>query len=167
MNNATSRNGFLATAHYYQSRENTFHLSGIWGMLRRGIAFIARSPGYRFEAMITSFFCLDIFYMSSYSTSYTAVMQVICQRRQDMKNELGLWINHPRDAFSLSKISALIPRLWMVMLVLAIPFLIVTSRFFEAWEGSGERWAFLADMLLPALNIAYVAMIVVLKRKKI
>jgi hypothetical protein len=55
----------------------------------------------------------------------------------------------------------------MIMIAFAVPFLIISSHFFEALEITGGTWAFISDMLLPATNIAYVVLIFILKNKKI
>jgi hypothetical protein len=64
-------------------------------------------------------------------------------------------------------IAAFIPRLWMVMIPFSIPFLIMTFNFFVAMERTGMIGAIIADMLMPAINIAYVALIFILKSRKI
>lgn len=60
-----------------------------------------------------------------------------------------------------------IPRLWMIMTALAIPFFIISLNYFEALEKTGPMGALIADMLLPSTDIAYVILIFVLKNRKI
>jgi len=59
-----------------------------------------------------------------------------------------------------------IPRLWMIMIPLAVPFLIISFNYFLALERTGALGAFIADTLMPATNIAYVALIFIMKNRK-
>jgi hypothetical protein len=63
--------------------------------------------------------------------------------------------------------AAFVPRLWMVMLAFAVPFFIISADYFEALERTGAIGAFIADILMPATNIAYGAAIGILKSRKI
>lgn len=63
-------------------------------------------------------------------------------------------------------VSAFIPPLWMIMILFTVPFLMLTFNLFLALERTGPIGAFFAVPLLPATNIAYVAFIVVLKKRK-
>jgi len=65
------------------------------------------------------------------------------------------------------EVSAFIPRLWMIMIPFFVPYLIITFNFFLAFERTGPIAAFLAVPLLPATNIAYVALILALKNRSI
>jgi hypothetical protein len=68
---------------------------------------------------------------------------------------------------SADNVAAFIPRLWMVMIPFSIPFLIMTFNFFVVMERTGTIGAIVADTLMPAINIAYVALIFILKSRKI
>ncbi len=67
----------------------------------------------------------------------------------------------------LSNGSLAVPRLWIIFLVLAIPFFSVCADYFEVLERSGALGAVIADMSLPALSVGYVALVIVLKKRKI
>ncbi len=58
------------------------------------------------------------------------------------------------------------PRLWMVLLVLAFPFFGVCAHYFEALEQTGAAGAFIADTLLPASALAYLALVFALKKRR-
>lgn len=62
--------------------------------------------------------------------------------------------------------SAFTPRLWMIMIPFAIPFLNISFNLFLALERTGPVGAFFAFPLLSATNIAYVVLIYVLKNRK-
>ena len=55
----------------------------------------------------------------------------------------------------------------MIMIPFAVPFLILSYTFCLALERTGPIGAFIAVPLLPATNIAYVALVVALKKRKI
>jgi hypothetical protein len=84
-----------------------------------------------------------------------------------MKDGFDLRINQSQNSSATANFAASMPRLWMIMIAFAVPFLIISSHFFEALEITGGTWAFISDMLLPATNIAYVVLIFILKNKKI
>ena len=88
-----------------------------------------------------------------------------------MQDRINLRINWSHDAEpqeSRKKVlSAYVPRVWMIMIALAIPFLIISSHYFETLERTGAIEAFLADLLLPATNIAYMVILVICKKRKI
>jgi hypothetical protein len=64
-------------------------------------------------------------------------------------------------------VHALIPRLWVIMIPFAAPFLVFSFTVCEALERTGPIGAFIAAPLLSATSIAYLALIVVLKKHKI
>jgi hypothetical protein len=68
---------------------------------------------------------------------------------------------------SAMNIAAFIPRVWMIMIPLAVPYLIISFNYFLALERTGAIGAFIADMLMPVTNIAYVVLIFKLKSRKI
>ena len=61
--------------------------------------------------------------------------------------------------------SAIFPRVWMILIPFAVPFLILTFTCFEVLERTGPLGAVLAAPLLVATNMAYVALIWVLKKR--
>jgi len=69
--------------------------------------------------------------------------------------------------FSAIDVYAFIPRLWMIMIPFAVPFLILSFTVCEALERMGPIGAFIAAPLLSATNIAYVALILAMKKHKI
>jgi len=98
-------------------------------------------------------------------------IESFAKRRQDMQmRETGeRYQSHKNRSHSYSAmpISAFIPRLWMIMVPCAVPFLIISFNYFEALERTGPIGAFFADTLMPATNIAYWSLIVILKKRKI
>jgi len=64
-------------------------------------------------------------------------------------------------------VAAFFPRLWVIMIPFALPFLIICFDFFEALERTGPVWALLAAPLLSATTIAYVALIFILKKSNL
>jgi uncharacterized membrane protein len=64
-------------------------------------------------------------------------------------------------------VAMFIPRLWMFLSVLAIPFLILCANYCEALEKTGTLGADVADILLPAIIVGYIAFIFVLKTRRI
>ena len=74
--------------------------------------------------------------------------------------------NQSQDSSAMN-VAAFIPRLWMIMIPLAVPFLIISFKYFLALERTGAIGAFIADTLMPVTNIAYVALIFILKSRKI
>jgi len=63
--------------------------------------------------------------------------------------------------------SDLIPRLWVILLVLACPFLVVCASFFEELERTGAKGAIIADTLLPGTIIGYIVLVFILRSRKI
>ncbi len=61
--------------------------------------------------------------------------------------------------------SALIRRLWMFMVLLAVPFLFLSYHYCEALERTGPVGAFCAAPLLSAAVLAYAGFIVMLKKR--
>jgi hypothetical protein len=68
---------------------------------------------------------------------------------------------------SAMNVAFFIPRLWMIMIPFAVPFFIISFNYFLALERTGAIGAFIADTLMPGTNIAYVALIFILKSRKI
>ncbi len=59
------------------------------------------------------------------------------------------------------------PRLWIILLVLALPFFSICVDYFEALEQTGTLGATIADTTLPAFLVGYVVLVVVLKKRRI
>ncbi len=69
---------------------------------------------------------------------------------------------------SFSSIPAILaPRLWKVLVVLALPFIVVSANYGETLEHTGMIGAYFADMMLPVAVIGYIVLIVVLRQKEI
>lgn len=62
-------------------------------------------------------------------------------------------------------LSILAPRIWKLMLAGAYPYLLLSWDYFEALERTGRFGAFIADTLLPASIIGYIALIFALKKR--
>jgi len=74
--------------------------------------------------------------------------------------------NQSQDSSAMN-VAAFFPRLWMIMIPLAVPYLIISFNYFLALERTGAIGAFIADVLMPVTNIAYVVLIFKLKSRKI
>jgi hypothetical protein len=59
------------------------------------------------------------------------------------------------------------PRIWKIMIAAAYPFFLLAASYFESLERTGAAGAFIADVLMPATMICYVAFIFVLKKRAI
>ena len=59
------------------------------------------------------------------------------------------------------------PHIWKIMIAAAYPFLVLATRYFETLERTGATGAFIADTLMPATMICYVALIFVLRKRAI
>lgn len=84
-----------------------------------------------------------------------------------MKIRLTHLYNRESQGSHLSNISVPLPRLWMILLILAFPFLAICTDYFEALERSGTVGAIVADMLMPVSIISYTVLLYVLKKRKI
>lgn len=60
-----------------------------------------------------------------------------------------------------------LPRLWMVLLVLAVPFIVVCADCLESLERSGSWGAVMAPPLLPSSVIGYLVLVFSLKQRNI
>ncbi len=69
--------------------------------------------------------------------------------------------------FDLPSIPIRLPRLWMILLVLAVPFIGICAIFFETLERSGTAGAIIADTLMPATFIGYMVLLYRLKQHRI
>ncbi len=74
--------------------------------------------------------------------------------------------NQSQDSSAMN-VASFFPRLWMIMIPLAVPYLIISFHYFLALERTGAIGAFIADTLMPVTNIAYVVLIFKLKSRKI
>jgi hypothetical protein len=75
--------------------------------------------------------------------------------------------HNPAQDSSAMNVADFFPRLWMIMIPLFVPYLIISFNYFLALERTGAIGAFMADMLMPVTNIAYVVLIFKLKSRKI
>ncbi len=62
-------------------------------------------------------------------------------------------------------ISFLAPRIWKILIILALPFIVISANYGEALENTGAFGAYIADMLLPVAIIGYLVLIAVFKRR--
>lgn len=60
-----------------------------------------------------------------------------------------------------------LPRLWLILMVLAFPFFNVCAHYFGALERSGPVGAMIAGSLLSATITGYIVLVVILKKRKI
>jgi hypothetical protein len=67
----------------------------------------------------------------------------------------------------ISKISLLVPRLWIILLVIALPFFTMSFEYFESLERTGPLAAFVADTMFSAMLGGYVILLVILKQGRI
>jgi hypothetical protein len=74
--------------------------------------------------------------------------------------------NQSQDSSAMN-VAAFIPRVWMIMIPLFVPYLIISFNYFLKLERTGAMGAFFADMLMPVTNIAYVVLIFKLKSRRI
>ena len=59
------------------------------------------------------------------------------------------------------------PRIWKLMIAGSYLVLVLATDYFEALERTGRTGAYIADTLLPATLIGYVALIFALKKRAI
>ncbi len=78
----------------------------------------------------------------------------------------GIRYGQSRDSQA-SDISSLYPRIWKVLIVLAVPFVIITSHYFEALERTGVLGAYIADLLLPVSIIGYSILVFMLRKREV
>ncbi len=78
----------------------------------------------------------------------------------------GYRAGQSRDAQA-TYLSIFYPRIWKFLIVLALPFLIFCSNYFEALERTGIPGAYFADLLLPVTIIGYIVFLYVLRRRDI
>ncbi len=71
------------------------------------------------------------------------------------------------DVNRVTLFSIFTPRIWKIMVVVAYPFLLLATNYFETLERTGAMGAFIADTFLPATTISYVVLILVLKKRVI
>ncbi len=71
------------------------------------------------------------------------------------------------DENRVTSFSIFIPRIWKIMVVVAYPFLLLATNYFETLERTGTTGAFIADTFMSATIISYLALIIVLKKRAI
>ncbi len=81
-----------------------------------------------------------------------------------LKNEARRPFSKASD-WELPKISYL--RLWMILLILALPFFNLSVPYFEALERTGTIGAIIADTTFSALLVCYVVLLCILKQRRI
>jgi hypothetical protein len=63
--------------------------------------------------------------------------------------------------------AVLLPRIWVILSVLALPFMALCAHYFESLERSGTAGAIIADTMMPASIICYLILLCMLKQRKI
>ena len=76
-------------------------------------------------------------------------------------------INGQADGNRVISFSLFTPRIWKIMIVVAYPFLLLATNYFETLERTGTLGAFLADTLMPVTIISYLALIFVMKKRSL
>ncbi len=85
-------------------------------------------------------------------------------------SETGFWSRYSKafEDWELQNFGIRLHRLWMVLLVLALPFFFIAAAdYFESMERSGTFGAIVADTMLPAMLVGFLVLLYVLKRHKI
>jgi hypothetical protein len=75
--------------------------------------------------------------------------------------------SHAESGCDVPNSSILLPRFWMVLLVLALPFFVICEGYFEALEQTGSWGAVIADIAFPASMISYLTLVFILKKRRI
>lgn len=65
------------------------------------------------------------------------------------------------------KVGVPLPRLWMALLVLALPFFAISADYFESLERTGTAGAIIADATFSAMLVGYLVLLFVLKQRRI
>jgi hypothetical protein len=84
-----------------------------------------------------------------------------------MKSGLMRPHNSPSSVYQLMSLSVLRPRLWMVLLVLFLPFFSICTNYFEDLERTGTIGAIIADTLWQPTIIGYIVLLCMFKKRKI
>ncbi len=85
------------------------------------------------------------------------------------RSKTGFWLRCRRALhdWEMRHFGVRLHRLWMVLLVLALPFFFITTAdYFEAMERSGTFGALIADMMLPAMIVSFFVLLYVLKQSR-
>lgn len=69
--------------------------------------------------------------------------------------------------FRIGGLSVFVPRLWLILLVAAVPLFMICAKCLEALEKTGSMGAIIAGMLMNVSIIAYAALLYILKKRKI
>ena len=75
--------------------------------------------------------------------------------------------NRPASVYQSIDLTVLRPRLWMVLLVLFFPFFVICAHYFEALERTGTVGAIVADTFFQPAIVGYIAILWILKKRKI
>jgi hypothetical protein len=61
----------------------------------------------------------------------------------------------------------LTPRIWKVLIALALPFILFCANYCETLERTSVLGAYIADILLPIAIIGYIVLIITLRNREI
>lgn len=65
------------------------------------------------------------------------------------------------------KVGVLLPRLWIILLIFALPFFAVASTYLEALERTGPVAAVVSPSVLSGLLVGYFVLVYALKQRRI
>ncbi len=84
------------------------------------------------------------------------------------RTKMGLKRPYQKLRFSDAPSNLLVlPRLWFILLALAVPFFAVCAHYFESLERSGHVGGMIAGPLLSATISGYIVLLIILKKRKI
>ncbi len=87
--------------------------------------------------------------------------------RQRMKMD-GIHLQETQHQDSQSTgYSILIPRIWKVLIALALPFIVFCANYCEALERTSVLGAYIADILLPMTIIGYIVLVITLRNREV
>ena len=87
-----------------------------------------------------------------------------------MKSGMTSLHDRPSPVYQAMDLTVLRPRLWMVLLVLLVlffPFFVICAHYFEALERTGTVGAIVADTFFQPAIVGYIAILWILKKRKI
>lgn len=87
--------------------------------------------------------------------------------RQRMKMDgIHLQERQPQDSQSIG-FPILMPRIWKVLIALALPFIMFCADYCEALERTSVLYAHIADILLPIAIIGYIVLVITLRNREV
>ncbi len=87
--------------------------------------------------------------------------------RQKMKMDgIHLQETQPRGS-QLTGIPMLMPRIWKVLIALALPFTVFCADYCESLERTSVLGAYIADILLPMAIIGYIVLVLTLRNRDV